>query len=183
MDAAAATSDLVRRSARLSADGRYRFRLDRWWAPGRRVVFTMLNPSVADAARDDATARRVSRFARAWGFPGVTVVNLHPLRATSVRDLHAWLLAGGDGEAAAANRDASREAWAGAACIVVAWGRHGGAEGALTLAQLRADGHEVHALAVNRDGSPRHPLYVPADARPRPLDAPRAGWGKVEHQP
>jgi hypothetical protein len=67
----------IRRSADISACGRYRWWLrrswDLWTPQGEHVqgkgvcCFVMLNPSTADATQDDPTIRRCSRFARDWG--------------------------------------------------------------------------------------------------------------------
>ncbi|TMF61888.1 MAG: DUF1643 domain-containing protein, partial [Chloroflexi bacterium] len=69
------------RGATFSADRRYRYRLWRRWDGARPVVaFVMLNPSTADARRDDPTIRRCIGFAKSWGFGGVEVVNLFAYR-------------------------------------------------------------------------------------------------------
>jgi hypothetical protein len=52
---------------------------------------------------------------------------------------------------------------------VAAWGAH-------RFAKHRAPDvvsllGEVHALGTTRDGAPRHPLYLRADAKPRPWSA------------
>jgi len=64
-------------SAVFSRDGRYRYALRRVWDDGKpAVLFVGLNPSTADAHRDDATIRRCTRFARDWGFGQLLVGNL-----------------------------------------------------------------------------------------------------------
>jgi hypothetical protein len=47
----------------------------------------MLNPSIADARRNDPTIRRCIGFARHWGFGGIDVVNLFAYRATRAQEL------------------------------------------------------------------------------------------------
>ena len=82
--------DRVERSAAVSRCGRYR-----WWLrrtvpeveSGKVVCFLMLNPSTADARRDDQTIRRCMGFARAWGCSVLEVRNLFAWRATEPREL------------------------------------------------------------------------------------------------
>ena len=71
------------RQAVLDPTGRYRYFLARDWGNGPRVAFVMLNPSTADAEKDDATIRRCVGFAKLWGFASLGVVNLYGFRCTS----------------------------------------------------------------------------------------------------
>ena len=76
--------------ARLSECGRYRYSLWRVWDAGLpSLAWCLLNPSTADAEREDATTRRLRGFCRAWGYGGYLLVNLFALRATDpARDDH-----------------------------------------------------------------------------------------------
>src|SRR5262249_44998661 len=77
------------RSAVISACGRYRYYLCRKLAGGggRVATFIMLNPSTADAERDDSTIRKCVGFGRRWGCGQLHVVNLFGLRATQPTEL------------------------------------------------------------------------------------------------
>lgn len=150
----------VVRGATFSRCGAYRYALRRAWDASRPpALFVGLNPSTADAERDDPTIRRCIRFARDWGYGGVLVGNLFAFRATRPVDL----------KAAAAPVGRANDRWlralAGeAAIVVVAWGndgRHRGRDRAV-LDLLGA----VHCLGTTRSGAPRHPLYVRAAATP-----------------
>lgn len=62
--------------------------------------------------------------------------------------------------------------------VVCAWGRHGAhmGRGGIVRRALIEDGPEaavkLHYLALNADGSPKHPLYIPDVTDPTP-------WGPV----
>ena len=79
---------LLESTADFSFCGQYRYTLTRVWSLERGLVlFVGLNPSTADAERDDPTVRRCVGYARRWGFGGVLVANLFAYRATDPRDL------------------------------------------------------------------------------------------------
>lgn len=82
--------DGLRRGAEISVCQRYRYVLTRQWReqPGG-LLWIMLNPSTADALKDDATIRKCMGFARRWGYGKITVVNLFAFRS---RDPDALML-------------------------------------------------------------------------------------------
>ena len=151
----------IRRDAVFDARGRYRYSLTRRWEGGRgRVAMILLNPSTADARRDDPTLRRCIGFARGWGFQTLEVVNLfafrtpHPARLRQARfpigpenDAH-LLRAVGEAER-----------------VVLAWGVHGNWRGrdAQVLALLGAVRNDWVCLGRTRDGLPRHVLFLPGE--------------------
>lgn len=155
------------RTAELSDDALYRWRLTRiWGSPRRLLTFIMLNPSTADALVDDPTIRRCIGFARAMELDGIRVVNLYAFRATKPADL--WTAAdpvGGKNNSVL--QDALVEAkWADMP-VIAAWGAH--ARPARVEWLLRQPGaSRLSALHVTKAGAPGHPLYLPAAARPNP---------------
>ena len=74
------------RLATFSTCGRYRYTLTRIWGEpdGERAAFILLNPSTADAEKDDPTIRRYIAYARAWGFAGVEILNLGPMNLANI---------------------------------------------------------------------------------------------------
>lgn len=152
----------MRGEAIFDATGRYRYLLRRRWGAGPRVAFVMLNPSTADASRDDPTIRRCVGFARRWGFRSVDVVNLFAYRTP-----HPRALARAADPVGPANDRHLRRAVRRAALVVCAWG-------ATDLAHARAravaglfDGIRLRCLGWTRSGAPRHPLYLRRGARLR----------------
>lgn len=149
------------------ADGAFRYLLWRRWAEADSVLFVMLNPSTADAERDDPTIRRCRGLARAWGFGAVEVANLFAYRATRPRDLaRAGAPVGPRNDAILA------AAAARASAVIVAWGVDGALAGRdRAIAALLAP-YRPRCLGITRSGAPRHPLYVRRDVVPRPWTAP-----------
>ena len=146
--------------AAFSRDGRYRYRLWRRWDLSRpAIAFCMLNPSTADARRDDPTIRRCIGFARDWGYGGIEVVNIFALRATDPRALRSARDPVGPRNDAFMLRAAARSP------LVIAWGVHGALRdresAALKLLGARS---RLLALGRTRSGAPRHPLYLRRDA-------------------
>jgi len=163
----------VHADAILSPCGLYRYMLTRTWdeslAP---IVWVMLNPSSADATKDDPTVRRCVRFAADWGHGGIIVVNLFARRATNPDEL-----------ARHRKGDALEDDKNNQAIMHVAWGRRvicaWGAHPAARLRGLYGPRHEevlalfkgrkLECLGVTKGGQPRHPLYVPATTKPVPF--------------
>ena len=166
-------------SAILSEDRVYRYTLWRDWPMldgeerqgfGRKRAYAMfvgLNPSTADEIQDDPTIRRCVGFANAWGYGALCMTNLFAFRATNPKEMMAakdpigpdndtWI------------EDSAREA----GIIIAAWGKHGhylkrDEKVIVKFSQiLRTD---FKCFGRNKDGSPRHPLYLPKDAKPIPF--------------
>jgi len=141
----------------ISPCGRYRYLLWRQFGPGPVLTMLFLNPSIANATDDDATITRCVRRARLLGFGGIRVCNIFALISTD-RD---QLLRVDDPvgpENDAYILDACRDAGS----VLCGWGEYGSIQGRAeqVVARLRAEGIALHCLHRNRDGSPRHPLYV-----------------------
>lgn len=166
----------IRRYAHLSLDQKYRYVLERTWgAPGDDLaLFIMLNPSTADAIRDDATIRRCMGFARRWHLNGIRVVNLYAYRATSPQALEAVA----DPEGVIANDSAIRRSVLGCRRIVCAWGAwpgpHTGRPRRVWDLLVEALGPSPvapipEALRLTKAGHPCHPVRLPYDLRPVPF--------------
>jgi hypothetical protein len=159
-----------RRSAILSECGRYRYRLGRSWDDSLPPVnFIMLNPSKADADRDDATIRRCLRFADDWGFGSIDVTNLFAWRATDPRELRR----AGDPVGPENDRhtiEAAEGAHQAGGLVVCAWGVLLGprARRVAVPAMLQAQGIPLHAIEASGAGHPMHPLRLRASCTPVP---------------
>jgi len=150
----------IERTAVLSDDGRYRYRLGRRWGDGPVMCFIMLNPSTADADIDDPTIRRCIGFAKREGCDAIDVINQYAYRSTDPHVLNVTLR-GPDNFAAWA------ESLKAADIIVAAWGAWFDTKSRGAPWQP-SDFHavapdDVLCLGCTSSGAPRHPLYVRGD--------------------
>ena len=163
----------VTTSAVLSDCKKYRYSLTRVWDDNKpRVLFIMLNPSTADAEKDDPTIRRCIGFAKDWGYGGIYVVNLFSLRATNPKDLlKAPFVVGVENEKWFKRMSAL------AHLVVCAWGNGP----ILDKLQKRLDytwkplswiSKPLHYIELSNDGTPKHPLYLPKNLTPKPYEVP-----------
>jgi hypothetical protein len=154
--------------ATISACEKYRYDLWRVWDPELPVVnFVGLNPSTADATKDDPTIRRCIGFAKAWGCGGLLMTNLFAFRSTDPKGL---LTA--DDPVGEGNQPSLLRAKRLARYVIAAWGVHGTLSG--RDAEVMALFGPVQCLGYTKDGHPRHPLYVRADAERQPYPKPSA---------
>lgn len=151
-------------SAVISDCLRYRYRLYRSWSDGPFVVFLMFNPSTADAQEDDPTIRKCIGFAKRWGYPGITVVNLFALRSTDPKAIEKHLYADAVG---IENDSQILTACTTAKQVVAAWGcgqhlkmHRDRPEKVIKMIQSYYPDLELVCLGRSKDGSPRHPLML-----------------------
>ncbi len=163
------------RSANISDNGLFRWWLKRQWEPAdwnarpkKTVTWIMLNPSKADDRQDDPTIRRCIGFSKAWGYGGLCVVNLYPLRSTDPKTMLAHPARTGDERGNHELKRCSREA----SLVVCAWGGNAEAHRVSEVVRL-LDGVKLHCLDLTQGGQPVHPLRQRADLQPM-LYQPRA---------
>lgn len=153
--------------AALSPCRHYRWWLRRQWQPRLPpLVFIGLNPSRADAERDDPTLRRIVGFARQWGFGSVTVLNLFARISPSPALLRRAADPVGTDNDRWLQRALDRRA-----AIWLGWGNQGAWRGRdrqlleLMRQGLVGESHResrLFCLGLTAQGQPRHPLYAAA---------------------
>jgi hypothetical protein len=141
-------------SATAEIHGEYRYTLTRVWDPALpKMTFVLLNPSTADAVQLDPTLRRCVGFAKREGYGGMAILNLYAFRTKNPK----VMMAAPD----PVGPDNDRVLAAVTGTVVAGWGTKAApARVARALALLP----RLHALGVTKDGHPRHPLHVRADA-------------------
>jgi hypothetical protein len=148
--------------------GDHRLMLARIWDRKKPVlVWVMLNPSTADGMTDDPTIRRVVSFSKKFGYGGAYVANLYSYCATNSRQLVTVDVLEHDLNALALSMVQED--------VVLAYGAQGTklmkkkpSMLYYTLTQLTDI--NMYSLDVTNDGSPKHPLYVPAKVFMRPYE-------------
>ena len=150
------TDDLfIKRNADFSPCRTWRYTLKRVWDKRKPVVlFILLNPSTADAEKDDPTNRRGINYAMSWGYGACVFCNLFAFRTPYPKVMKAerepvgpendlWIL----------------EEHAKAAVTVAAWGTHGVHRG--RDRQVKGLLAGLNHLGLTKGGHPRHILYLP----------------------
>lgn len=145
-----------------SEDKKHRFVLWRYWKPGRPLVlFIGLNPSRAGEFYNDPTIRRCISFAKRDGYGGMLFGNLFSLRSTNP------VVIKNDREAA--NHPSHYTLLTGmlhlCSTVVPCWGSWDFIEAAELKVHslIQAAGKPVMCFGRNKDGTPKHPLYLKSD--------------------
>ena len=124
-------------------------------------MFVGLNPSTADETQDDPTIRRCIGYAKTWGYGALCMTNLFAFRATDPREMKRHPEPIGPD-----NNKHLQECAEGAGLVIFAWGK----DGAHKKRDIQVESliASPHCLGLNKDGTPKHPLYLPKAATPEP---------------
>lgn len=145
--------------AEFSETGTFRYRLWRVWGKdeGNCVLWIMLNPSTADAQKNDPTVARCFKRSVDMGYDAMQVCNLFAFRSTDPKELYAM----GD-PIGPRNDEAIVRAMSGSAMIICGWGVHGDhmERGAYVRRLIRSHDRVAYCLGLTKEGQPRHPLYL-----------------------
>lgn len=148
------------RHASESEGGKYRY----WLEDGgpNKVGWCMLNPSTANAEKPDPTSDKVNVFSRRFMYDGWAIANVYAYRTPYPKAL--WYE--GIGNITGPLNAYYLEALASLPLVVCAWGNEANPKDvAAALAILRKPGRPLWCLGVNKNGSPKHPLYLPYDTK------------------
>ena len=153
-------------AAEFSPDRVHRYALWRTWNESKGIaMFVGLNPSTADEVKNDPTVTRCINYAKRWEFGGMIMGNIFAFRATDPKvmkdsadpvgpDNDQWLL------------KLAKET----SLIVAVWGNHGEfMERGKAVLRLFEE-TDLHCLALNKTGHPKHPLYCSKALKPALID-------------
>jgi len=150
--------------ALFSDDEKYRYILERIWDPiEKRILFIMLNPSTADAKKNDPTVKRCCDFAKKWGYGSIVVCNLFAYRSTNPAALVTV-----ENPIGPENMEYIRKAMGSSDTIVAAWGNNVLPNFYISTVHQVTEmgnvlGKDIWCLDTNENGQPVHPLYQKGD--------------------
>lgn len=140
--------------AKFGLDKLHRFVLWRIWNDRLPIIMYIgLNPSTAKEIKNDRTISRLVKFTKEHGFGGLYMLNLFTFVTAYPKELKTCR-----NPAMFANRYIKQYAKK-SDKIVFCWGNF--KESKTRAEEVKAMFTEAYCFKKNKDGSPRHPLYVP----------------------
>lgn len=158
-DMTVAEPELIIKGAAFSDCRKWRYALWRIW--DKRfplVMFIGLNPSTANEQGDDATIRRAIAIAKNLGYGGLYMMNLYAIVSRQPSYLKTCKDPLGDND-----KWLDKIAYK-CGDIIYAWGNFPIAKERAAIVQKRYP--NAKALIINKNGTPRHPLFVPVKIIP-----------------
>jgi hypothetical protein len=145
----------ISRSADISNDKKDRFSLSRIWDSKKpKALYIMLNPSYADDESDDPTIRRLIFFSKKFKFGGFYVTNIFTQITPYPKELNM------DNNSKKKNLKIISELIKKSDLIVYAWGNL-----VSEPMQLRKLIESPLCFGINKNGTPKHPLYLRSDTK------------------
>lgn len=153
-------------------NGHRNWLLRNWDGNKPRLLFIGLNPSKADDKEDDATIRRLIHFSKKRGCGSFMIINLYTKIATKRKDLIAHIKEDGDlcpGEWIL-KCHSEPVAWRSYKKVIFMWG---GTKQAKERAKYAISRFPfAYCFGHTKDGSPKHPLYLPNNTKLIRYDTP-----------
>ena len=145
----------IYRAAEISYDREERFSLSRIWDKKKpKLLYIMLNPSIADDKRDDPTIKRLIFFTKKFRYGGFYVANLFTQITPYPKELNM------DNLSKKNNFKIINDLIKKSDSIVYAWGN---------LVSEPRDLLEIIdsplCFGKNLNGTPKHPLYLPSNSK------------------
>lgn len=151
--------------ATFSKDRKYRQLLWRIWDASLPLLcVVLLNPSVASEDESDSTVTRQVERAHRLACGGLLVVNAYDFVSTDPKYMKAQDVPSSPANDAAI-LSAVRRAVESGGMVICGWGGNCTQARHNEIIRLLHD-YPLHALKVNADGSPQHPLYLSYNLRP-----------------
>jgi hypothetical protein len=148
---------MLTKSADISEDGTYRYKLSRIWEPTKdKILFIMINPSTANANEDDRTIKALLEITKKWrGYGGFYVGNLYPHITPRPADLRCIAF---PPDIRLKNEKSIEEMASECSIVIYAWGTKGPDEKQREPEWLRKImDRDVCCIGLSVKGVPKHP--------------------------
>ena len=143
------------RRAEFSIDKKERYSLKREWDKSKnKILYIMLNPSLADDKNDDPTIRRLISFTKKYNYGGFLVGNIFTTIAPNPKEIDK------SKGISVKNFEKLLKLINKVDQIVYAWGDN--IEEPQLLKELVLN---PKCFGKNLNGSPKHPLYLPSETK------------------
>jgi hypothetical protein len=150
------------KGADFSEDGLYRYSLWRVWDESKPLaMFIGLNPSQANAEKDDNTIKRVRAIATNLGYGGIYMCNCFSYISTNPKFLQAETI-----EAMMKNAEVLKLVASRCKDVFFAWGNFKVVSKSGIDKKLLEAFPNAKALFINQNGSPKHPLFCRTNIQP-----------------
>ena len=137
--------------AEFSLDGHNRYSLSRIWENKLpKVLFIMLNPSIANSKKNDPTIRKIISYSKSWGFGGVYVGNIYSNISPYPKDIRLIKF-----HREKKNIDSIKNMVKKSKLTIYAWGNN-----EKTPLWLRKIVKVPYCIELSVNGVPKHPLYL-----------------------
>ena len=145
----------ILKKANISIDRKERFSLSRIWDIKQpKLLYIMLNPSIADDKKDDPTIKRLIFFTKKYRYGGFYVANLFTQITPYPKELNM------DNHSKKKNLKIISELIKKSDSIVYAWGNLVGEP-----TELMKLIESPLCFGTNKNGTPKHPLYLRSDTK------------------
>ena len=132
-------------------DKNYRYSLTRIWDESKpKLLFIMLNPSIATADTDDPTIKKIVKFSDKWGYGGIYVGNLYAYISTNPKKMFKLSL---DVRKGPENEKYLKDLISKSEKVVYAWGN-----GEQEPEWLKPLVKKPYVIELSTKGIPKHPL-------------------------
>jgi hypothetical protein len=141
----------------LSNDRKYRYKLWRTWDEKKlKVLFIMLNPSIANESENDPTIRRCITFAKDWGYGGIMVGNLYAFITSDPKILYKQ-----ENKEGSENKLFLEKMYLESDITICAWGNNE------QLPEYIKNMGTLYYLELSKNEIPKHPLYLKKSLTPK----------------
>ncbi|BFH61894.1 DUF1643 domain-containing protein [Paenibacillus azoreducens] len=152
----------MNQDAIFDSERKYRYLLTREWDTNLpKLLYIMLNPSVANEVSEDRTSKQCLYFANKFQYGSLEIVNLYSLISTDPKGLKKSLI-----DPVGSETDKHiREAALRADRVIVAWGEKHffNKRDKQVIELLRKEEVELFCLKMAKTGHPRHPSRLGHD--------------------